>query len=356
MNMPEEPLESDVGGAPHSASGADGERTFSPPGPTSSSFLTDLHRQLFRAMGSGVIIYRAIDDGADFEIVDVNPAVERIERLNRKDLIGGRLAQVFPAVGDLGLKALQRVWTSGRPERHPVALYSDDRITGWRENQLFRLASGEVVALYEDRTREVKTEQAEAQHELLAKELNHRLLNATHVVELIVRESLREEPARARIINQRIRAALAGLEIQGRAATEPINMRALLTAELAPFGRDRIRLHGPALPLLPARLRTVVTLASHELATNALKYGALSNADGRVTIKWRMDMDVVALNWSERGGPPVKPPGKTGYGSTMLRSLVEAAGGTLRTTFPVDGLKAEIILPRRTVAATTAIA
>ena len=188
--------------------------------------------------------------------------------------------------------------------------------------------------------------QEDANHLTVAREQHHRMLNAAYVVELIVRDSLKDDPAQARIINQRIRAALAGVGIHGRAATQPISLRALFTNELAPFGRGRIRLCGPELPLLPANLRTVVSLAGHELVTNALKYGALSNAQGRVTIKWRMDKEAIKLSWRETGGPPVTAPTRRGYGSVMLRRLVDGVGGALETQFQATGLVAEISLPR----------
>ena len=188
--------------------------------------------------------------------------------------------------------------------------------------------------------------QEDANHLTVAREQHHRMLNAGYIVELIVRDSLKDDPSQARIINQRIRAALAGVGIHGRAATQPISLRALFTAELAPFARGRIRLCGPELPLLPANLRTVVSLAGHELVTNALKYGALSNAHGRVTVRWRMDQGAIKLSWRETGGPPVKAPTRRGYGSVMLRRLVDGAGGAIDTKFATTGLVAEISLPR----------
>jgi two-component sensor histidine kinase len=187
--------------------------------------------------------------------------------------------------------------------------------------------------------------QEDASHLTIAREEQHRMLNARHVVEIIVRQSLRQDPVQARIINQRIRAALAVEGIHGRAATRPISLRALLTNELAPFGNERISLDGQELPLLPADLRTVVSLAGHELVTNALKYGALSNACGQVAITWRMDKDAIRLSWRETGGPPVKAPGKQGYGSVMLRRLIAGAGGAFEREFRATGLVAEISLP-----------
>jgi len=118
---------------------------------------------IFEQTGSGVAVYRPVDQGRDFEFIDLNPASERIEQRSRDELIGRRLAECFPGVGEMGLlAALQRVADTGVPEELPLAAYQDERITGWRENRIFRLSSGEVVAVYEDRT-EVKRAQQESE-------------------------------------------------------------------------------------------------------------------------------------------------------------------------------------------------
>ncbi|WP_304119443.1 PAS domain-containing protein, partial [Halorhodospira halophila] len=118
---------------------------------------------IFEQTGSGVAVYRPVDQGRDFEFIDLNPASERIEQRSRDELIGQTLAECFPGVEEMGLlAALQRVADTGVPEELPLAAYQDERITGWRENRIFRLSSGEVVAVYEDRT-EVKRAQQESE-------------------------------------------------------------------------------------------------------------------------------------------------------------------------------------------------
>ncbi|MCG5539339.1 PAS domain-containing protein [Halorhodospira sp. 9622] len=118
---------------------------------------------IFEQTGSGVAVFRTVDEGRDFEFLDLNPASERIEQTSRDELIGGRLTECFPGVEEMGLlAALQRVADTGVPEELPLASYQDERITGWRENRIFQLSSGEVVAVYEDRT-EVKRAQQESE-------------------------------------------------------------------------------------------------------------------------------------------------------------------------------------------------
>jgi PAS domain S-box-containing protein len=116
---------------------------------------------MFNAMTNGVAVYRAVDDGEDFIFTDVNKAVERIERLPREEMIGRRVTEVFPGVRDLGLlDAMRRVWRTGEPEHCPLGFYRDQRIVGWRENFVYRLTGGEVVAVYSDETDRKQAEES----------------------------------------------------------------------------------------------------------------------------------------------------------------------------------------------------
>ncbi len=119
------------------------------------------YRSLFERNVSGVAVYKAVNDGEDFVFVDVNQAAERIERISKSELIGRSVIEAFPSVKEFGLfGALQSVWRTGRPESLPVALYDDERITGWRENYVFRVPTGEIVTVYSDETNRKKAEQA----------------------------------------------------------------------------------------------------------------------------------------------------------------------------------------------------
>ncbi len=119
-------------------------------------------KDLFNNIGAGVAIYTATPDGKDFIIRDINRAVETIEHVRKDDIVGRSVLEVFPGVAEFGLfMVFQRVAKTGIPESHPVSLYRDDRISGWRENYVYRLPSGEVVALYEDVTEKKQAEDAE---------------------------------------------------------------------------------------------------------------------------------------------------------------------------------------------------
>lgn len=126
----------------------------------------DKLNELFTSMTSAIVVYEAIEDGADFLIHDCNQATLTIEGLQRQELIGHRLTEVFPSVKAFGLfDVLQRVWKTGQSEDLDSCLYRDGRISGWRENHVFRLSSGQVVALYNNTTEQQETKVALAKSE-----------------------------------------------------------------------------------------------------------------------------------------------------------------------------------------------
>ncbi len=128
------------------------------------------YRELFNGINSGVAVYEAIADGEDFLIRDFGQAAERIEEITKEEILGRKVTEVFPGVREMGLlDVLRRVWRTGTPEHHPISVYRDDRIAGWRENYVYKLPSGEIVALYED-----VTEQRQAQEALRESEQRFR--------------------------------------------------------------------------------------------------------------------------------------------------------------------------------------
>lgn len=117
---------------------------------------------LFNNVSSGIAIYSPRNDGEDFVFVDFNRAAEEIEQVKKADAVGKSILEVFPGVKDFGLfDVFRRVWKTGTPEHHPVSTYKDDRIAGWRENYVFRLPSGEIVAVYDDVTKNKHSELAQ---------------------------------------------------------------------------------------------------------------------------------------------------------------------------------------------------
>ncbi|MCX7365221.1 MAG: hypothetical protein NTV97_25790, partial [Alphaproteobacteria bacterium] len=104
----------------------------------------------------------------------------------------------------------------------------------------------------------------------------------------------------------------------------------------------RVVAEGPSVQLKRNAARSV-GLALHELATNAAKYGALSNNDGQVRVEWRLDDEAggtrLGIVWTERGGPPVTPPQRQGFGHTVTARMIEGAlGGKARIDFAPEGV------------------
>ena len=132
-----------------------------------------LLRGLFDNMPSGAGIYEVRGDGSrgsDYIIKDFNAAGLRIEGKTRKQVVGKSLFDLRPAIDEYGLiRALQGVWQTGEPALFPSALYSDEHFANWYENRIFRLPSGEVVAIYDD-----VTERKEAEGRLSESEARYR--------------------------------------------------------------------------------------------------------------------------------------------------------------------------------------
>ncbi|HNU93755.1 MAG TPA: MASE3 domain-containing protein [Bacillota bacterium] len=118
------------------------------------------YRALFEHMPNGVAVYRAVDGGDDFVFVEFNRAGEQIEGIKADCVVGRCLSEVFPGLAEVGLvEALQRVWLTGRSERLSPAYCESGPCSGWRENWIYRVPSGEVVAVFQDVTERIQAEQ-----------------------------------------------------------------------------------------------------------------------------------------------------------------------------------------------------
>jgi len=114
---------------------------------------------LFENVCSGVAIYEARNDGEDFVFADFNPAAEQIEHIKKEEIIGKSVTEVFPGIMQFGLfEVFRRVYKTGTPEHLPISVYKDERIAGWRENYVYRLPSGQIVAIYDDVSTRKRTE------------------------------------------------------------------------------------------------------------------------------------------------------------------------------------------------------
>lgn len=116
---------------------------------------------LLNHAGTAVAVYEARDGGNDFVLVEFNRAAEEIEHIGRAEVLGRSVLEVFPGVKEFGLfDVFQRVWRTGEPENHPVSIYKDQRLSGWRRNYVCRLPNGQVMAVYDDITQSKRSELA----------------------------------------------------------------------------------------------------------------------------------------------------------------------------------------------------
>lgn len=186
--------------------------------------------------------------------------------------------------------------------------------------------------------------------ELILGELSHRVSNMFAVIQGLVVASARSQQdvgAYRDAVLARI-TAFAATQVQlVQKPRSSLILRELFEFELGPYGGEgvRLELHGEALNLNSTSAESLAMVV-HELATNSAKYGALSTATGRVDIRWRRSLEAdderIAITWSESGGPPVKPPTRRGFGSTVIASCARALGGEARQEYLPDGLRCEI--------------
>lgn len=127
------------------------------------------YRYLFENMSSGVVVYEVRDEGRDFVFIGYNRAAERISNVKREDVLGRSVLDLFPPVEEFGLvDVFRRVWRSGEPESYPAAEFREGQFAGWIENYVYKLPSGELVAVFDDITaRKVVEDQVKQQKELL---------------------------------------------------------------------------------------------------------------------------------------------------------------------------------------------
>jgi PAS domain S-box-containing protein len=199
---------------------------------------------------------------------------------------------------------------------------------------------------------EAQRAQAE-RRELVLRELRHRISNMFAVIQGLVVASARSHQDVAAYRDAVLARITAFAATQVQLVEQPLaglSLRELFEFELGPYrgAEARIDLAGGTLNLNGAAAESLAMVV-HELATNSAKYGALSAARGKVGIRWRMvsesgDDPRIVLSWTETGGPPVKPPVRRGFGSTVIESCSRALGGRASLDHLPTGLRCEIDL------------
>ena len=197
--------------------------------------------------------------------------------------------------------------------------------------------------------------QAARQRELLVSELNHRVKNMLATVQAIALQTMagsQDMPMFRDAFMSRLHALAKTHDLLSKVSWRAVGLRDVVEAELAPYslaGGTPPDIEGDALQLTP-RTAVALSLALHELATNAGKYGALSSPAGRVQVRWRTEQRAgqrwLSLHWAEQDGPAVAPPKRNGFGSRLIREgIAHELGGRVSLDFPVTGVVCTIELP-----------
>jgi PAS domain S-box-containing protein len=188
--------------------------------------------------------------------------------------------------------------------------------------------------------------QAEELQRLLLNELNHRIKNTLTTIQAITALTLRaacDLPSASVALERRIHSMAQAHDLLTSRTWTGANLTDVVMRALDAFTPTQVKMSGPAIDVSPKHA-LALSLALHELATNATKYGALSSPEGRVTVQWGVQESMLHLDWQESGGPPVEPPTQNGLGTRLLEELVvrDLAGDT-KLTYDASGVRCRII-------------
>lgn len=279
------------------------------------------------------LLFRS-DPGAGW--VDFGPL-----ELRQIEVAGASWTVVYRAGPDyVGSAARQLIWVFVLGGCLATALVA---AATWRQGMARLAAEREVAA----------RKAIEARQKLLLDELNHRVKNTLATVQSIAAQSLREasdvESVRVNFENRLIALSQAH-NLLTRDGWRGANLAELVLTELRPYrgaADERIEMQGPAVWLAP-NTAVALGMALHELTTNAVKYGALSNPNGRIVLEWELaeqnpEADRLTLRWREMDGPPVAPPTRRGFGTRLIvGGLAHQLNGSVDLDFAPEGVRCVI--------------
>lgn len=314
--------------------------------------LVESRRRLEGIVESAMDALISVDDQR--RIIVFNPAAERMFGVVASEALGAPLEQFLPERFREGhAEHIRRFTEAGVTNRRMGALGA---VSGLRANgeefpveasishmEIAGVRIGTVIL--RDITERVANEQA---RHLLAREVDHRAKNALAVVQAVVsltRAATKEEFVAA--VRGRVSALGRAHSLLAQNQWEGADLAQIIADETAGYHRaGQILVNGPRVQLPPNAVQPI-SLLIHELATNAVKYGALSTERGRVDVTWSVSgSGHLELQWVESGGPPVRPPASVGFGSTLVNEVAtRQLGGSIDTAWPEGGLRLSLSLP-----------
>jgi PAS domain S-box-containing protein len=290
--------------------------------------------------------------------VDCNDAMARMYGLARaEDLIGKTLEFPLPSSDPDARAYLAGIIRSGYSVTGAESVEFDT--AGNRKHfdnsMIAIIEDGQLKRLWGIQRDITERKKAEEQRTLLINELNHRVKNTLATVQSIAAQTLRnagtaQEAKEA--LEGRLIALARAHDVLTRENWEGAELKDIVTQALAPYtalGENRLTIEGPEIRLSP-RIALALSMALQELTTNAVKYGSLSNAIGRVAITWHIEpaepWNRLHLLWEESGGPHVRAPLRQGFGSRLIeRSLARELNADVRIEFRPEGVQCSVDAP-----------
>jgi PAS domain S-box-containing protein len=195
--------------------------------------------------------------------------------------------------------------------------------------------------------------QAEEHRNILNAELDHRVKNVLATVCAIIFQSQRTNVSAADFVasvERRIKSLASTHDLMRYGRWRGVSLAEIIRREFAPYTTGNTQISGPSITLKPEAAQATA-MVLHELATNAAKYGALSNHSGRVSVWWFWMPNGIAhhwlaIEWQETDGPPVSAPSACGYGTSIIRELIpHELGGTVDLAFAPGGVRCRLQVP-----------